>query len=104
MNTEIMKVYYDEVIVPYLNSKNLQKCLLICDGYKSHNHEEVVNYMTKVELLVLPSSTTSLTQPLDVNYFKSLKDRMRKQWELKYLERENDRDEVNLEDLNDDNH
>ena len=90
MNIEIMKIFYDKIIVPYLDSKGIDKCLLICDGYKSHNHKDVVEYMKRVELLVLPSSSTSLLQPLDVNCFKPLKDELRMEWEIYYLEREDE--------------
>lgn len=88
MNRHLMKEWYDNSLVPYLDSKNIDKCLLICDQYGSHKTRDVVEYMERVELLLLPPTTTSFLQPLDVNIFSQFKSNLSQEWCLEKIEQE----------------
>lgn len=91
MNSDLMKEWYTEVIIPYLDKNSLEKCLLICDQYGSHKTDDVLKFMTRVEVLLLPSTATSLLQPLDVNFFRSLKRKLTDKWVIENYTREGDR-------------
>lgn len=80
MNQELMKEWYDNVILPYMRKNNLERCLLICDNYGSHKTEDVIRYMNKLDILFLPSNTTPFLQPLDANFFSLLKRQLVKDW------------------------
>jgi hypothetical protein len=74
-NTEVTMKSYCSFLVKHLRNFILGKVLLICDGYYSHENRHCVNYLeqNKVDILILPSGCTSILQPLDVNFNKSLK-------------------------------
>lgn len=59
-----------------------KKILLICDNFKGHCSDKVINFIKKnlplTKLLLLPSNTTSILQPLDVGINKPFKSFIKK--------------------------
>lgn len=88
MNQQLMKDWYSNILLPYLNEQGLDRCLLICDQYGSHKTEEVKNFMDRVDLVLIPSTATSILQPLDVNFFSSLKRKLSDKWVYQYFTKE----------------
>ena len=78
MTSDIMLQYLREIILPYTKKR---KCALIVDTYEAHFTPEVKALAKKlhVELVAVPEGTTSVCQPLDVNFngpFKRARERL----------------------------
>ena len=60
------------------NKANGAKQLLICDGHNSHISSDVIHHCiaNDIVLMLLPSHTSHLMQPLDVGIFEPLKQAM----------------------------
>ena len=79
VNKEIMCMWLREVILPYTQKR---KCALLLDSHESHFHQDVVTLAKKnnVKLIQVPEGTTSLLQPLDVNFNGPWKKARQKLW------------------------
>jgi len=67
INHEVMCQWLREVVFPYTKKR---KSALLLDAHESHIHPEVVSLAKKnhVKIVQVPRGTTSVLQPLDVNF------------------------------------
>lgn len=79
VNTEIMLKWLHDVIQPYTQSK---PTVLILDSYSTHFTSEVQNAASSInlELIQVPPGSTSILQPLDVQYNSILLNARKKIW------------------------
>ena len=94
VNEQTVKLFYENVIVPYVAHVRLekqipdQKALLIMDNFKAHKSGYVLQPLedSGVFVVFLPANTTNRLQPLDLSINKAAKDFLRdkfRQWYAK---------------------
>lgn len=78
-NTETFSQWFKTVMLPILKKKEGETAL-IGDNLSSHINEEVLELCKQhsVKFICLPPNSTHITQPLDVCYFRPLKNSWRK--------------------------
>lgn len=71
-NHEIMCQYLREIVIPYTRKR---KAALLLDSYEAHFHKDVTDLAKKnnIKLVRVPEGTTSVCQPLDVDFNSQFK-------------------------------
>jgi hypothetical protein len=79
MNSEIFNSWFNEFFIPEANANRPDgydgPIFLILDGHTSHTNIDLIAtaHQNNVVLLCLPSHSSHILQPLDINIFGSLK-------------------------------
>lgn len=83
MTASLWATFIEDVVVPHLKRNNLQRGLLLFDGYKCHVIDSMrekiyVHDGVEVLLMLLPAGATSWACPLDQHVFKAFKSKFTK--------------------------
>lgn len=82
-DTEVMKLWIEKIIKPWVDRKKATDYIMILDSAKIHLHEEVKILLEQQNIhpLYIPAGCTAFLQPLDVSTNRSLKSKLRSNWE-----------------------
>lgn len=86
---QIFEDWFLEIVLPYFNSKGPSKKVIVGDNLASHVSEAVIKSceQNNIRFVLFPPNSTHLTQPLDVAFFRPLKQKWRnslRTWKNKY--------------------
>ena len=87
-DTQVMKkAFINNILRPFMLRYNKRKILLHLDNSPVHKRKDLLKafYQNKVELSFFPPRMTSLLQPADVSWFRSLKAQYHNKWQEWYL-------------------
>lgn len=81
MTTNSMEYFLKNIVAPYVKEirermKVNHKCIIICDGCKSHFSDQITNILNEIgniKFVTIPPHSSHLLQMLDVSVFGSLK-------------------------------
>ena len=95
--TEWLKKF---VLYPRNSRKDNSRILLLVDGHKSRVTQETAELAHKnnIDLMLFPSHTNHILQPLDVSVFKPFKDKYREEPAFEGEERKKEKEKVKEEE------
>ncbi len=87
-DSQVMRdVYVDKIIKPYMKHHNKSKLILHLDNSPVHKKNDLLELFSynNVQVSYFPPRMTSLLQPADVGWFKSIKSQYQCKWQEWYL-------------------
>ncbi len=82
-NDEIIVIYLEHIVVPYMLRKKFGSILLVIDQARCHMSERVKSFCTlkNITLVYIPPRMTNLLQPVDVGWFGPFKKLLKRRWD-----------------------
>ena len=77
---EIIKLWIENIYIPYFKNKDLKKTLLIWDNATMHTSLIISKFLYEkgINYVLIPKGLTSILQPLDVSINRPFKDWMKR--------------------------
>ena len=74
-SANLISHYIERILKPYLKKKKIRKSFFLIDQARVHMTEQFKSSLRalNIEFIYIPASLTSLLQPADVYWFKSMK-------------------------------
>ncbi len=87
-DTEVIQnIFIRQILLPHMGRHKKQRILLHLDNSPVHKRKDIMEIFraNSIEVSYLPARMTSLLQPADVGWFRSLKSQYHKRWQVWYL-------------------